>query len=172
MYNSFMTVNQLILPAALSVFSLNAQTPQGPNDSFTSNKLDLGKWDLFLNGGATASTGAGLQMSLNGSNSFSSARSFTFYRFTGDFDVPVDFNLGAGWTSSFPGSDTSPQLNGGGLMVYLDDPNWMIIFRSRFNNFEGFTFYSNVDIGSAPRSQSIPSTATSGSLRRGTSTSC
>lgn len=149
----------------LAVSTLSAQMGPVLNDSFPSNRLDLGKWDLFTQGGATASTGSGLQILLNGSNSFSQIRAFTFYQFTGDFDVQVDFNLGPGWTTAFPGSDPSPQLNGGALAVYLDDPNWMLIFRSRFANTEGFNFYSNVDLGATPRSQFVPNTATSGSLR-------
>ena len=134
-------------------------------DSFNSSRLDLSRWDLFLDGGATASTGTGLQIALNGSNPFSQARAFTFYQFTGDFDAQVDFNLGSGWTAPFPGADTSPQLNGGALVVYLDDLNWMAMFRGRFANSESFNFFSNVDLGTVPRSRSVPSKATTGSLR-------
>jgi hypothetical protein len=155
---------RLAISLLLSAFALGAQ-PSLLNDSFASNRLDLGRWDLFSQGGATAATGAGLRISLNGANAFSSIRAFTFYQFTGDFDASVDFNLGAGWASPFPSSDSSPQLNGGGLEVYLDDPHWMMVFRSRFQDVEGFNFYSNIDMSAMPRSQFIPSKATTGSLR-------
>ena len=112
-----------------------------------------------------ASTGSGLRISLSGSSSFSHVGAYTFYQFTGDFDVQVDFSLGPGWSASFPGSDSSPQLNGGALTIYLDEPNWMMISRSRLLNTEGFSFYSNVDLGITSRNQFAPRTASSGSLR-------
>jgi len=119
-------------PASLGVLALlvfvlsspaGAQAPPVLTDTFNASQLDLGKWDPFPTGGASASTGSGLQIALNGSNSSSGVRVFTFYQFTGDFDVQVDFTLGSGWNTPFPGSDPSPQLDGGGLAVYLDDPN-------------------------------------------------
>jgi len=116
-----------LIVVALLVFMLSppagAQAPPVITDTFNASRLDLGKWDPFPNGGASASTGAGLQIALNGSNSFSTVRVFTFYQLTGDFDAQVDFTLGTGWNNPFPGSDSSPQLNGGAIGVYLDDPN-------------------------------------------------
>ncbi|HET8924770.1 MAG TPA: glycosyl hydrolase 53 family protein [Candidatus Acidoferrum sp.] len=154
-------ISRLLVPASI----LYAQTGPVFTDSFTGNRLNLSRWDLFPQNGATISTGAGLQISLNGTPGFSQIRAFTLYHFTGDFDAQVDFNLGAGWNTTFPTSDTSPQLNGGGIAVYLDDPNWMVLFRSRFSGTEGFNFYSNVSLGGSPTSVSVPSTAASGSLR-------
>jgi hypothetical protein len=133
------------------------------SDTFTASHLDVGRWDPFPYGGASASTGAGLQIALNGSTGLSTFRVFTFYQFTGDFDVQVDFNLGTGWNTSFPDSDSSPQLNGGSIGVYLDDPNWMRIFRGRFANAEGFVFHSRAS--GSPTSEFAASTASSGSLR-------
>ena len=137
----------------------------GLDDVFNGDRLDLTKWDPFPFGGATISTGSGLRFSLNGAQNFSTFQVFTLYQFSGDFDAQVDFTLGSGWNTSFPVNDTSPQLHGGGITVYLDEPNWMVITRSRFSNSEGFNFYSKVDLGIVPTSKFTPSTATSGSLR-------
>jgi hypothetical protein len=160
-YNA--TAMRFLLPLAAVVFFPAAA--QVLTEPFTSTQLDRGRWDLYHQEGATSSTGAGLQASLNGAVSFSKVRAITYYSFSGDFDVQVSFNLGAGWNTAFPGSDASPQLNGGGLTVFLDEPNWMTLFRSRFGTGEGFSFYSNVELGGSPRSQFIPSASTQGTLR-------
>jgi arabinogalactan endo-1,4-beta-galactosidase len=147
-------------------FPLRSSDASNLNDTFTGNRLDLSRWDPFPFGGATISTGEGLRFSLNGTQSYSTVQVFTLYQFAGDFDVQVDFTLGSGWNTPFPAGDASwPHLNGGELAVYLDEPNWMVISRNRSSTGEGFNFYSNVDLGTAPRNKFTPSTAANGSLR-------
>src|ERR1700756_4119470 len=154
-----------VIALLLVASTLHAQTAPVFTDSFAGTRLNLSRWDLFPQNGATISTGSGLQASLNGPAGFSQIRAFTLYRFTGDFDAQVDFDLGTGWYTTFPSGDTNPQRNGGAIAVYLDDPNWMVIFRGRFSATESINFYSNVSLGGDPTSVSVPSTAASGSLR-------
>jgi arabinogalactan endo-1,4-beta-galactosidase len=151
--------------AVMALMGSTASAQTDLSDDFSGSRLNLSKWDPFLVGGAMLSTGSGLQLTLNGIQSYSAVQVFTMYCFSGDFDVQVEFNLGDGWNTPFPVGDTSPQLNGGGIAVYLDEPNYMILFRSRFSNVEGFSFYSGVDLGGFPRSEFTPSTASSGKLR-------
>jgi uncharacterized protein (TIGR03437 family) len=155
----------LLLLSFLNSHALFAAGTPVFTDTFTANRIDRTRWDAYLQNGATASPGAGLSMSFSSSTGNSQAHLYTFFHLTGDFDVQVDFQLGNNWTTAFPATDPNPQLNGGGLIVYLDQPNWMTIFRGRFANSQSFNFYSNVSLNGSPTSSSLPTTATSGSLR-------
>ncbi len=104
-------------------------------------------------------------MSFSGSSGYSQANLYSFFHLIGDFDVQVDFAIGNGWTTPFPAGDSNPQLNGGGLVVYLDQPNWMSISRGRFAESQNINFYSNVDLNGAPTSKAVPTSTMSGSLR-------
>jgi uncharacterized protein (TIGR03437 family) len=150
----------LLLPALL----IPAARAQVFADAFSAARLDRTRWDFTTPNGAAITTGAGLSMSF-GSSGFSQVNLYTAFHLTGDFDVQVDFTLGNGWNSPFPSTDTGPQLNGGGIVVYLDQPNWMAITRGRFSGSQSFNFYSNVSLNGAPASQAMPTTASNGSLR-------
>jgi arabinogalactan endo-1,4-beta-galactosidase len=135
-------------------------------DTFSANRLDRTRWDVTTASGATVFTGAGLNMSFDSSGN-SQANLYTFFHLIGDFDVQVDFAIGDGWATPFPAadSDSSPQLNGGGMLVYLDQPNWMSFFRGRFASSQSINFYSNVALNGAATSHNVSTTAMSGSLR-------
>jgi hypothetical protein len=135
-------------------------------DTFTGSRMDRTRWDPYSYNNAAISTGSsGLNISLDGSSGFSQAHIYSFFHMTGDFDVQVDFAIGNGWSTSFSATDTNPQLDGGGLQVYLDQQNYMTIFRGRFAGSQSFNFYGTTTLGSQPAAAQTPSTALSGSLR-------
>lgn len=142
-------------PISLPVFS----------DQFTGPRLDQTQWDLFRINGAAATTGAGLRITTNGAQAYSDVNVYSLHELIGDFDVEVDFSLGTGWHAPLPAGLPGGHLNGAALAIYLDEPNWMTVFRTRGPNFEGFSFYSNVAIPGGSQSQFASSTSATGGLR-------
>ena len=68
-----------------------------PNDDFTGNTLDSGKWTTDIAGGATVSQDGKVILTTSRQEKYSAATVHPTWRFPGDFDVQIDFQIGQGW---------------------------------------------------------------------------
>ena len=68
-----------------------------PNDEFNGTALDATKWSLYTSGGSVGIQAGRLALSTGSQPVTSTAAVYPNWEFTGDFDVQVDFQAGAGW---------------------------------------------------------------------------
>jgi hypothetical protein len=122
-------------------------------------------WDPYTQGDVGLSANSGLRIQTDGSQSFSTARIFTLYRFAGDFDVQVDFAPGSGWNDPIVAAGSNPHLAVASLSVYSDQDRQIQIFRNRIPSSDGFSFFTTLDLGGLPQSKFVASSAANGSLR-------
>jgi hypothetical protein len=75
-----------------------------PDDNFTGNVLDPGKWRTDLAGGAIISQQDGrVIISTGNKEKYSSGTMRPTWDFPGDFDAQVDFQIGEGWKNPAEG---------------------------------------------------------------------
>ena len=68
-----------------------------PNDEFNGTALDATKWSPYTSGGSVGIQDGRLALSTGSQPVTSTAAVYPNWEFTGDFDVQVDFQAGAGW---------------------------------------------------------------------------
>ncbi len=86
-----------------------------PDDDFTGNVLDPGKWRTDLAGGATVSQDGRLIISTGNQEKYSAGTVFATWDFPGDFDAQVDFEIGEGYRNPAEG-----HLEGADFVATID----------------------------------------------------
>lgn len=128
--------------------------PIPPDDDFSSNTLDPGKWTLHLTDSKLTQDGR-IIASVQGVPAFSSAMVNSAWQFTGDFDVQIDFELGEGWAAP-----SKEHLDGALLGVIIDGQNYHLT-RLRSSNQDEFFAWDSPGTVNA----SSPTTARQGKYR-------
>ena len=112
------------------------------NDSFDGTILDYEKWDNRSSNGGKISQNDSLVLSTSTDSGVSIPQVFTQYQLLGDFDVQVEFRIGTGWTSPERSSDPNNPRIGMGMIVWIDEPHWIIITKSKNKYNENIMVYS------------------------------
>jgi hypothetical protein len=126
-----------------------------PDDDFAGTVIDAKKWNPQGNGGGTVRQDGKLILSVSDQAVTSNAAVNSTWQFTGDFDVQVNFQIGAGWKA--PAHD---HLDGAALGVNIDGHTYHI---TRLLSGDQDTFFSWSDLGSL--TGTADTTLTSGSYR-------
>jgi len=74
-----------------------------PDDNFTGDVLDPGKWRTDLAGGATIAQDERVIISTSNQEKYSAGTVLPTWEFPGDFDAQVDFQIGEGWMNPAEG---------------------------------------------------------------------
>jgi hypothetical protein len=126
------------------IVALNNPTPPldavPPDDNFSGKVLDGTKWTENTGGGATIAQDDRLILSTSGQTALSGAGVTTNWNFPGDFDVQVDFQIGAGWAS--PAHD---HLDGAYLDATIGGQDYRIT-RLRSSNEDKFLAWSTTGV--------------------------
>ncbi len=140
---------------------------QLPSDSLQESALDSCRWSL-----GTPSTSSisgtyqmkhGLVLTSDGSKPISVTSVYSQYYAPGDFDVQVDYALGASWSQAIVPAGSSPLLQGGALQVYFDGQSSLTLFRIRTSGVEQL-LVSGIVAGEG-FAVSVPSSDLAGTLR-------
>jgi hypothetical protein len=126
-----------------------------PDDSFAGKTLDLNKWGQKINGGGEVKQDGRLILSVASTPPNSNVMVQSNWAFTGDFDVQVDFQIGAGWTMP-----TQEHLDGAMFGVNINGQTYHIT-RLRSSNQDSFFAWSN----QGTLTGSIATTVVSGKYR-------
>jgi len=131
--------------------------PLNPNDDFTSEKLDEERWKYSVSPGSSIRQENGrLALSVSDQEPAAGAGVQSLWSLPGDFDIQVNFEIGAGWT--LPAHD---HLDGAVLGVMISGQQYHIV-RLRSASQDGIYLWNGAKselIGDAPTQ------ATSGVLR-------
>jgi protocatechuate 3,4-dioxygenase beta subunit len=125
-----------------------------PDDDFNGTTLDPGKWNPQLTDAEVRQNGR-ITCSVKGVPAFSSAMVNSAWQFTGDFDIQIDFQIGAGW--AVPGQD---HLDGAVLGVMIEGQSYHITRLLSSNQDEFFAWGSAVNLNAVQ-----PTTAVQGKYR-------
>ncbi len=102
------------------------------DDQFNGTLLDRCKWDEVSQSGGQFTVNNEAVATTSSASPFSIPRMTSQYRMTGDFDVQVDYRVGAGWNEPLPpNSGLEVQF-----AVYWDDSRYIQIGRGRDNGGE------------------------------------
>ena len=142
---------------ALGSVVITPEPPPDPNDSFDGPIVDMTKWQIGVNNGGNVNQDGRLILSVSGSSPSSGAGVTSTWYLPGDFDLQVDFEIGADW--SIPAHD---HLDGADLGVLIDSVQYHIT-RLRSINQDGFYAWSGA--GSGSLTGNIATKATTGKLQ-------
>ena len=92
-----------------------------PDDNFTGNELDPGKWNSDLAGNALIVQDGKVIISTDKQVSFSAGNVLPTWEFPGDFDAQVDFEIGEGWVDPVEG-----HLDGAVFGVTIDGQRYWV----------------------------------------------
>lgn len=140
---------------------------QLPSDPFQESALDSCRW--FFSSSSTSSTGGsykmkdGLVLTSDGSQPTSQISVYSQYYAAGDFDVQVDYALGASWSDVIVPAGTSPLLQGAAFQIYFDGQSSLTLFRIRTTAADQLLVSGTV--AGEPFASSVPSSALTGTLR-------
>jgi hypothetical protein len=129
--------------------------PVPPDENFAGTTLDTHKWSPQVNGGGTVSQDGRLIVSTASSPANTTVMVNSNWAFSGDFDIQVDFEIGAGW--SMPSKE---HLDGATLGVAINGQTYHIT-RLRSTNQDLFFAWSN----QGTLTRNWPTTVTSGKYR-------
>ena len=113
--------------------------PVPPDDNFAGTTLDTGKWITQVSSGGTVKQDERLVLAVESNPPTVSARVMSTWAFTGDFDVQVNFQIGAGW-----GQPAQEHLDVAVLGVDFNGTDYHIT-RLRSSNQDCFFAWSNKD---------------------------
>jgi hypothetical protein len=142
------------IPAPGSII-ITPEPPPDPNDTFDGANLDKTKWQIQASDGSSVSQDGRLSLSTSAQPATSGAGVYSAWYLHGDFDIQVDFEIGAGWAS--PAHD---HLDGANLGVLIGGVEYHIT-RLRSSNQNGFYAWA----GTGSLTGDAPSTATKGKYR-------
>ena len=131
------------------------------SDTFDGNTLDWCRWEDTSRQG-TVSQGGELTLSPSGTDTFTRARVHSQARLIGDFDVQVDYRLGAGLEAPVAGA--GQQLNVA-LGVYWDEARYIVFGRTRQAGGDGMFVYASLPELVPNNSVFAPEGAQAGTLR-------
>ena len=92
-----------------------------PNDNFTGVRLNGEKWETQSSGGGTVRQDERLILTTSAAEAFSDNNVRSRWRFSGDFDVEVAFEIGEGW-----GLPSVEHLDGANLGVTIGSQSYWI----------------------------------------------
>jgi mannan endo-1,4-beta-mannosidase len=141
---------------ALGSMVISTEPLPDPNDNFDGTVLNTAKWQVQVDGGGNVNQDGRLIFSTFDSSAFSTAGVSSTWSLSGDFDIQVDYEIGAGWR--VPSND---HLDGAVLGVSIAGADYHLTHILSINQ-DGIYAWSG---GASSLTGNTPSTAASGKYR-------
>jgi hypothetical protein len=136
---------------------------QLPNDSFQESMLDSCRWWFVPTNNGIFAMQNGLVLTSDGTQPYSQALVYSQYYAPGDFDVQVDYALGAAWSGAIVPAGSSPLLQGAAFSLYFDGQSSLTVFRMRLTGSNQLILSGTV--AGQQVASSVPSSDQRGTLR-------